>query len=67
MTPPATTILEPETDVIDRSRVVRQQAAASPGDDLVPGATPEPSEVDHVLMLTPQADRVKLRGRVLRG
>lgn len=67
MTPPATTILEPRTDVIDRSRSGDSQAEASHGGDSATSSSPAPSEVEHVLCLTPQADRVKLRGRVLRG
>ena len=67
MTPSTISILEPDTDVVDRSRADLSVATAVELPERLKDGTGEPSGLDHVLVLTAQADRVKLRGPVQRA
>ncbi|MEE2681627.1 MAG: hypothetical protein VX641_04570 [Planctomycetota bacterium] len=67
MTPPATTILEPETRVVDSPRTAPPGTTVSDDSDSAMNSAAVDPEAAHVLALTAQADRVKLRGRIIRG
>ena len=67
MTPSTISILTPDTDVVDRPGPDLPDVTALELTEEPKLGSPASSDVDPLLVLTSQADRVKLRGRVQRG